>query len=114
MVLDRYHVHFDPLREQVKKQHLWVLLPGLPFPLWSRSLLEGVGNTIGRFVAVEEDFMHSFDKRMEKILVEMDISVGLPVEVEIPCHEHLFVQRLDYLNIPFRCSRFREFGHLRK
>ena len=81
MVLDRWHVNFYPLRECVKKQHLWVLLPALPFPLWSRSMLEGIGNTIGRFVAVEEDFMNSYDKRMAKILVEMDISVGLPTDV---------------------------------
>ena len=53
LVLDRWHVHFDPLRERVKKRHLWALLLSLPFPLWNRSLLEGIGNTIGRFVAVE-------------------------------------------------------------
>ena len=89
--MEHWHVHFEPLRKRVNKRHLWLLLPGLPFPLWSRSLLEGTGNTIGHFVVVEEDFMHSFDKRMEKNLVEMDISVGLLAEVEILCHERLFV-----------------------
>ena len=74
LVLNRWHPHFDPLRERIKKRHLWVLLPSLPFPLWSRSLLEGIANTIGLFVAVEEDFMLTYDKRMVKIMVEMDIS----------------------------------------
>ena len=77
-------------------------------------MLEGVGNTLGHFVVVEEDFMHAYDKRMAKILVEMDISVGLPAEVEILCQERLFLQRLDYLNIPFHCSRCREVDHLRR
>ena len=94
--------------------HLWVLLPSLPFPLWNHSLLEGISNTIGWFITVEEDFMLTFDKRMGKILVEMDISEGLPTKVEILCQEHLFSQQLDYLNIPFRCSRCREVGHLRR
>lgn len=58
--------------------------------------------------------MHSFDKRMAKMLVEMDILVGLLSEVEILCHERLFLRRLDYLNIPFRCSRCREVGHLQR
>ena len=71
----------------MKKRHLWELLPGIPFPLWNRSLLEGVGNTIGRFVALEDDFMNSFGKRMEKNLVELDIMKGLPAEVEILYHE---------------------------
>ena len=77
LVLDRWHVHFDLARERVKKRHLWTLLPGLPFLLWNRSLLEGIGNTIGRFVAVEEDFMNSYDKRLARVLVELDISKGL-------------------------------------
>ena len=55
-------------------------------------MLEGIGNSIGRFVAMEEDFMNSYDKRMAKILVEMEISVGLSVDVEILCHERLFSQ----------------------
>ena len=113
-MLDRWHVNFDPLRERVKKRHLWAILPGLPFPLWNRSLLEGVGNTIGRFVALEEDFMNSYDKRKAKILVELDITKGLPAKVEILCHECLFIQRLDFLGIPFRCSVCREIGHLHR
>ena len=92
LVLDRWHVNFDPLRERVKKRHLWVLLPGLPFPLWNRSLLEGIGDTIGHFVAVEDDFMNSYDKRMARILVELDISMGLPADIEILCFECLFSQ----------------------
>ena len=70
---------------------MWALLPGLPFPLWNRPLLEGVGNTIGSFVALDEDFMNSFDKRMAKILVEVDITKGLPAEIEILCRERLFI-----------------------
>ena len=66
------------------------MLPALPFPLWSRCILEGISNTIGRFVAVEEDFMHSFDKRMENILVELDISDGLPADIEILYLDRLF------------------------
>ena len=62
MVLDHWHVNFDPLKERVKKGHLWVLLPALPFPLWSHTMLEGIGNTIGRFVVLQEDFMNSYDK----------------------------------------------------
>ena len=46
LVLDRWHVHFDPVRERVKKRHLWSLLPGLPFPLWNRAILEGIGDSL--------------------------------------------------------------------
>ena len=70
--------------------NLWVLLLALPFPLGCRPMLKGIGNTIGCFVAIEEDFMNAYDKQLEKILVEMDITAGLPTEVDILCHERIF------------------------
>ena len=75
--------------------------------------MEGIGNTIGRFVAMEDDFHLAYDKRVARILTEMDISWGLPVEVEILCNERLLIQRLDYLHIPFRFSYCRSVDHLR-
>ena len=107
-----WHSHFDPLREWVTKRHLWVLLPSLPFPLWNLNILEGIANTIGRFVAVDEDFHLSFDKMMAQVLVELDVSLGLPAEVEILCKEQLLVHKLDYLHVPFRCNRCRNTRHL--
>ena len=83
------------MHERVKKLHMWVLLPALSFPLWNRGFLEGIANSIGSFVVVEDDFQHTFEKRMAKILVEMEIYVGLLTNVEILCHERLFSQRLD-------------------
>ena len=62
LVLNRWHVAFDPLREKVVKRHLWVILSALPFPLWNKRILEGIANTLGHFVSLEEDFMSVFDK----------------------------------------------------
>ena len=63
---------------------------------------------------MEDDFHQVYDKRIAKILVELDISRGLPAEVEILCNERLLIQRLDYLHVPFRCSCRRVVSHLRK
>ena len=90
------------------KRHLWVLMPHLPFPLWNVNILKGIENKIGRYVAVDEDFHLTFDKRVARVLVELDVSHGLPAEVEILCKDRLLVQRLDYLHVPFRCSICRE------
>ena len=76
--------------------------------------MEGIGNTIGRFVVVEDDFLHTYDKWMAKILVEMDLISRLLTEIEILCLERIIQQQLDYLNVPFRCSRCRAVGHLRR
>ena len=91
LVLGCWHPRFDPLQERITKRHLWVQLPHLPFPLWNKHVLEGIANTINRFVVVEADFHLAFDKKIACVLVELDISLGLPVEVEILCGERLLV-----------------------
>ena len=48
-------------------------------------------NTIGRFVAVDDNFHLAYDKRMARVLVEMDISLSLPADVEILCKDRLLV-----------------------
>ena len=92
LVLNCWHSAFDPQRERVVKRHLWVLLPALPFPLWSQDLLVGVANTISCFVAMDEDFQLILDKRIAHFLVEMDLSRGLPVDIELKCDDITFCQ----------------------
>ena len=62
LVLTRWHSSFDPLTERVTIRHLWVLFPALPFPLWNKDILADLANMIGRFVALEKDFLLIFDK----------------------------------------------------
>ena len=44
----------------------------------------------------------------------MDISQGLPAEVEILCQDRLLTQKLDCQNVPFRYNCYHEVGHLRR
>jgi hypothetical protein len=82
--------------------------------MWNRKAMEVVGNSIGRFLKIEEEDLHSTNKKMEKILVEIDIHGGLLDVLEIEWRGLLFVQRLDYLGLPFHCTLCRKTGHLRK
>ena len=58
--------------------------------------------------------MHSLDKRMAKVLVQVDIHEGLLEVLEIEWWGLLFVQRLDYLGLPFCCTLCKKTDHLRK
>jgi hypothetical protein len=77
------------------------------------SALKAIGDCLGRFIGVDEAAMHSSDKRMAKVLVEVDTHAGLSEVLEIEWRDFLFTQRLDYLGLPFRCSKCRRTGHLR-
>ena len=85
----------------------------MPFSLWNKDVLINLANLLGRFVTLEKDFHLIYDKRVAKILVEVDITKGLIPEIEIVCGEDIFTKRLDYLNMSFRCSYCHETGHLR-
>ena len=65
-------------------------------------LLIGITKYRGIFVAMEENFLHSFDKCMTRVLVELDVTYGLPPEIDILWDEEVHVQKLDYQNTPFR------------
>ena len=103
---------FYPLKERVIKRHLWVLLPALPFPLWNKEFLTSLENSLGHFVALEKDFHLIFYKRMDKVLVELEISKGLLPDIDIVSGDHIINQMLDYLHMPFRCNYFHETRHL--
>jgi len=76
--------------------------------------LEAVGNSIGRFLSVDAVSLKSPVKKMAKTLVEVDVHAGLLEVLEIEWQDLVFVQRLDYLGIPSRCTYCRRTKHLRK
>ena len=54
-------------------------------------------------MALEDNFLHSFDKCSVRVMVEMVVTVGLSVDIDIIFYDHVLVQQLDYLKVPFRC-----------
>jgi len=106
--------NFDPTQDYFHFRHLWVLLPGLPMHLWNVKSLEAIGNVLGRFIKVYEHELLASDKRMCKVLVELDIHSGLLESLEIVWRGHTMCQKLDYLGIPFSFFFGRKIDHLRR
>jgi hypothetical protein len=63
---------------------------------------------------VDELSLQSPDKRMAKVLVDVDLHARLLESLEIDWRGLIMVQRLDYLGIPFWCTLCRRTGHLRR
>jgi hypothetical protein len=83
LMLKRWRVHFNPNTKYFSFLHIWVLLPGLLLQLWNSRALEEIGNVLVCFIKVDEYALRSTDKRMAKVLVEVDINVGLLESLEI-------------------------------
>ena len=77
LMLKRWHVSFDPAQDYFCHRHLWVLLPGLPLYLWNAKALEAIGNVLGKFIKVDEEALQDADKKICRVLVEIDGHIGL-------------------------------------
>jgi hypothetical protein len=95
---------FDPWSKPFVIQHVWVLLLDFPLELWSEASLKDITNKLGKFVALDKDFLNLEDKRIARVLVELDLSKGLLEKMEIEWGLGVFIWTLDYWKLPFRCS----------
>jgi len=103
---------FDPYFEPFVIQHVWVLLPNLPIELWLEASLKDIANKLGNFAALDKYFLNIEDKRIERVIVEMDMFKRLLAEMEIEWGLGIFIKTLDYWQPPFRCLDFPEVVHL--
>jgi hypothetical protein len=83
LMLKRWRVCFEPANDYFQFCHLCVLLHGLPLQLWNAKVLEAIGNELDWFIKVDEHSLKALDKRMGKVLVEIDIHYGLLETLEI-------------------------------
>jgi len=103
---------FDASRERVDTIPIWVRLPAFPFQFWKEKFFRKIGNMLGEFLEADESFKDSNQKRMARILVNINVREGLGDAVELVLGHYRHIQKLDYENIPFRCRRCHEYGHL--
>jgi len=106
-MLKRWRVSFDPSQDYFRLQPLWVVLPELPLHLWNDKSLMAIGNSLGRFISVDSKTIIGPNKKLTRILVEIDIHEGLSESLDIDWRGHITRQKLDYLAIPFRCTHCR-------
>jgi len=103
---------FDASRERVDIVPLWVRMPAFPLQFWKEKYFRSVGNRLGEFLEADESFLETKQKRIARILVNINVREGLGDEIELVLGSYRHIQKLDYENIPFRCRRCHEYGHL--
>jgi hypothetical protein len=60
-----------------------VLFLGILMVLWNKDILMKIDNSMGHFVGFEDAWFDNEDRRIAKILVELDLQEGLLDEMEI-------------------------------
>ena len=105
---------FIPTRETFTSVLVWIRLYSLPLDYWLLESLKAIGNKIGHFIKISDGTLRAKYTSFTWICVEMDLSGALPKEIILEVYDEEWVQTADYENIPFRCCKCHEHGHLFK
>jgi len=103
---------FDASRERVDIIPIWVRLPAFPLQYWEEKYFKAVGNMIGEYLEADKSYIETKKKKIARILVNINVRDGLGEELDMTLGTVCHTQKLDYENVPFRCRRCHEYGHL--
>lgn len=103
---------FDPASAVITKAPVWIRLPNLPAHLWDFAVYKCIGNTLGSFLM--GDYMREQQGvyTYARICVELDLSKGLPDQINLKINDFVWTQNLDYDNTAFDCCHCHLTGHL--
>lgn len=91
---------------------VWVRLHNLPLHFWHHQVLEGIGNTLGKFLKFDEDRLTRGIFTFAKICVKVDLIQGLLESITLIFNDTHWTQPLDYENTTFRCRGCLQTNHL--
>lgn len=74
---------FDPNKMTVTKMPVWVRLYNLPLHFWHEGVMEGIGNSIGKYVKTDLERIDERIYTFARICVEVDLSKGLPDNIRL-------------------------------
>jgi len=96
----------------VSKMLVSVRLHNLPLHFWHHKVLIAIGNTLGKFLKIDEGRLTKGIFTFARICVEVDLSQGLPQSIILNFNNTQWIQSLDYENTTFRCRGCLQIGHL--
>jgi hypothetical protein len=80
--------------------------------MWScLGHFSAIGNKLGEFIEADLSFEDTGLMSVARILVKLDLVLGLLKDLTIETASGSFIQPLDYEGIPFRCHRCHIYGH---
>ena len=77
LTLKRWSHLSNPYLDHIQFRYLSVVLLGFSLKMWCLEISVEIGNFLAKFLHMEEDCLLGFDGRSERILVEIDIHVGM-------------------------------------
>jgi len=103
---------FNPKKETFTCVPVCIRFYSLPLEYWIPKTLNRIGDSLIKLIKISKETLQGRYKAYTKICVEMDVSGTLPEAFKLQFRDEFLLQPMDYENIPFRCRRCHEHGHL--
>ncbi|GLJ25325.1 hypothetical protein SUGI_0484790 [Cryptomeria japonica] len=100
LMLRPWHLAFNPESKSFDQTPLWIRLPNLPMQYWFDSCFEAVGNFLGTFLMADEDSLNLLHTNFARLLVVVDVTMGLPSKISITSSKGSWLQSIYYEGNP--------------
>ena len=104
--------NFVPEKESFTRVPVWIRLFSLPMDYWGLNALMQIGNKLGTFIKASEATLQKRYTSYARLCIEMDVSGALHDGLWLEYRDEEYFQPIDYEQIPFRCRKCHEHGHL--
>jgi hypothetical protein len=101
-----------PKERNLQNVPVWLRLYSLPLDYSLPSTFKAIKNKLGKYLKTSEATLKGRYTSYVRIWIEMDVSGALPEAISLEFRDEEWIQSIDYEQIPFRCRRCHEHGHL--
>ncbi|KAK9018022.1 hypothetical protein V6N11_001012 [Hibiscus sabdariffa] len=89
------------------KVMVWIRLPGLPVPLYKKSLIEEIGESIGHVIKLDSQTEWGRRGRFARLAISVDLSKPLVSKIMVNGK----IQLIEYESLPLICFHCSRYGH---
>ncbi|CAN1125950.1 hypothetical protein LINPERHAP2_LOCUS3150 [Linum perenne] len=107
VVIQEWRPHFRPEETILSTLRVWVRLPGIPFEYFDRTILQIIGDRIGRTVRIDHTTLEGSRGNFARICVEVDLSKPLLSKYRLRRR----VRRIEYEGLHTICFTCGCYGH---
>lgn len=112
LFLEQWQLVFDPTKEQIMLAPIWITLPNIPFDIWNYKVFEGIGNSFGRFIKIDDVTKAQTKMISARFYVMVDFGVKLLTSITLEAEERNFEQEIKYEQNNCLCSLYNQVGHI--
>lgn len=91
---------------------MWIRLYALPQEFYLGEILASIGNTLDVYVKSSKAMQQRRYTSYASICIYMNISKPLPGSLTLEYQDEVWIQTIDYKNIPFIYRKCHEHNHL--